>query len=265
MHHFCTSTAGSLSLSPRAQDVWRHIMPDKAYENHMLMHGLLTVAAFHYVHAYSATSDSTTLHKYQTRALHHQALGLQLFRHQLQSPGEDQPHENLLMFAATVGILTFADANSTQQGMTYDDALALLAVIRGKQALWRAGSGVAPDSDIAPAFYDPPPPECMADLSEATHALDELHKVTKDNIRGDAIALLKGATESRTSSEFRMLGTWPAGMSDDFLQLLKARDRVGLQVFEHYCTILDSKRDLWWIGDFGLKMRSAIRGAMVPE
>lgn len=263
MHHFCTSTAESLTSSHTAQEVWRRVIPDKAYTNHMLMHGLLTLAAFHYVHVHSATSDPASLHSYRTRALYHQSLGLQLFRHQIQSPSEDLSHEELLAFAATVGMLTFADANNNQQGMTYDDALSILAVLRGKQALWRAGSGLAPDSDLAPAFFDPPPPECIADLSETTHALDELHKVTKDGVRGDAIALLKSMTGSRTSSEYRMIGTWPAGISEEFLQLLKTRDLVALQTFEHYCTILDSKRDLWWIGDFGVNLRAAIRAATI--
>lgn len=263
MHHFCTSTAFSLSSSPKAQDVWRHVIPDKAYTTHMLMHGILTLAAFHYVHVHThnGTSDPVSLHKYRTRALHHQSLGLHLFRHHIQHPSEDVSHELMLSFAAVVGMLTFADANSSQQGLTYDEALGIFAVLRGKQALWRAGTGLLPTSDLAPAFFDPPPPEFMADLSETVHDLDELHKVTKDSVRGDAIALLKFLAESRTNSDYRTIGTWPAVVSEEFLHLLKTRDEVALQTFEHYCTILDSKRELWWIGDFGVKLRGAIRSA----
>ncbi|KAM0716379.1 hypothetical protein Q7P37_007824 [Cladosporium fusiforme] len=261
MHHYCIATAASLSYSPRAQEAWQRVMPDKAYTNHMLMHGLLTIAGFHYIRSYSTASDPASLGTYHARALHHQSLGLQMFREQIQNPSEDQSHELLLAYAATVGIITFAGASSNQQAMTYDDALGIFALLRGKTALWRMGSGLSPTSDLLPVFYDPSPPACIADLSKTTQALDDLHKVTRDSVRGDAIALLKSVTESRTTSEFRMLGLWAAGMSDEFLQLLKARDSVALQAFDHYCTILDSKSGLWWIGDLGLRMRGAIREA----
>jgi hypothetical protein len=260
MHHFCTSTAASLSSSSKAQEVWRNIVPDYAYRHPMLMHGVLTLSANHYVNMHKSTSDAVTLHDYRTRALYHQQLGLQLFRQQVQTPDEDQSHEILLAFAAVLGILTFADADTEQQTLTFDDSLKLLAVIRGKQALWRAGSGMSGSSILAPVFFDPPPPEHQTDLSSTALALSQLYDAGRDEVCRRAIAILKGVAESQPTSEFRMLGTWPAAVSDEYLHLLKSRDDVALQTFEHYCTILDSMRGLWWIGDFGRKLRVAIRG-----
>jgi hypothetical protein len=261
MHHFCTSTASSLSSSSKAQEVWRNIVPNYAYTHHMLMHGILTLAANHYVHIHKTSPDAVTLHDYRTRALHHHQLGLQIFRQQVQAPGEDQSHELMLVFAAILGILTFADADPAQEALTFEDTINLLAVIRGKQALWRAGSGMPAQSDLAPAFFDASPPEERTDLSSTAVALSQLHDAAEDDVRKGAISLLKGVAESQTNSEFRMLGIWPAGMSDEFLILLKSRDSIALQTFEHYCTIFDSMRQLWWVGDFGQKLRSAIREA----
>lgn len=258
MHHFCTSTATSLSSSLAAQEVWRNVVPTYAYKHHMLMHGVLTLSAHHYVHTCKSSVDAVTLNNYRTRALYHQQLGLQLFRQQVQHPSGDQSHEILLVFAAVVGMLTFADADLEQQTLSFDDALNILAVIRGKQALWRSGSGLPTTSDMAPAFFDPPAPEHRMDLGSTAFALSELHDAIEDDIRRNAIAILKGVAESQTNSEFRMLGTWPAAVSEDFLHLLRLKDDIALQAFEHYCTILDSMRRLWWIGDFGRKLRAAI-------
>lgn len=265
MHHFCTSTANSMSTSPNAQHVWREFVPVYANTNLMLMHGVLTLAANHYVHLHKSDSDSVTLHNYRTRGLYHQQLGLQIFRHHVQNPSEDQSHEILLTFAAVLGMLTFADADTEPQALTFDDALALLAVLRGKQALWRAGSGVSADSNLAPAFFDPPPSDKSPELSSTAFALGELQAVAEDDVRKRSIAALKAVVESQTSSEFRMLGTWPAGLSDEFLRLLKLRDGVALRSFEHYCTIVDSMCHLWWVGDVGKKLRAAIQASAVTE
>jgi hypothetical protein len=263
MHHFCTSTATSISASPNAQEVWRQVVPAIANTNLMLMHGILTLAANHFVHIHKSDSDSVTLHNYRTRGLYHQQLGLQIFRHHVQNPSEGQSHEILLTFAAVLGMLTFADANNELQPLTFDDALALLAVLRGKQALWRSGNGVPPDCKVAAAFFDPPPPESRGELSSTAFALGELLAVAEDDVRRRSIAILKAVAESQTGSEFRMLGTWPAGLSDEFLRLLKIRDGVALKTLEHYCTIVDSMCHLWWVGDVGKKLRAAIQASAV--
>lgn len=248
-----------MSFSPKAQQVWQLIVPEKAYDHHMLMHGLLTLAANHYVHVKQGTTDPTALHMYRTRALHHQQLGLQLFRHQLQAPSEEASQGILLTFAAMIGMLTFSDASSQQQKLTYEDALGVLSVLRGKQALWRASSGLPETSDVAAAFFDPPPAEYRADLSSTAFALNELHDTTKDVVRRTSISLLKGVIENPFNSEYRLLGTWPAGLSDEFNQLLRNRDGVAMQILGHYCTVVDSMRNLWWIGDIGSMLREAIR------
>jgi len=251
-----------MSASPKAQEVWRQAVPAYANSgNLMLMHGILTLAAHHYVHTHRSDSDPVTLRSYHTRGLYHQQLGLQIFRHHVQNPSDDQPHEILLTFAAVLGTLTFADADTEPKALTFEDALALLAVLRGTQALWRAGSGVPPESDLAPAFFDPPPPVSRAELSSTASALGDLQAVAEDDVRRISIATLKAVAESQTSSEFRMLGIWPATLSDEFLRLLKLRDGVALKVFEHYCTIVDSMCHLWWVGDLGNKLRSAIQAS----
>lgn len=266
MHHFCIATASSLSSSPGAQEVWRNVVPKYAHTHPLLMHGVLTLAAHHYVHVNKSVpgvAELVTLHSYRTRALHHQQLGLEIYRHQVQNPGEDQS-EILLTYAAVLGFLTFADAESEQKEMNFEDALNLFAVIRGKQALWRAGNGMSPTSDLAPTFFGLPSPEFRPDLSSTTIALSQLYDDADDEVRKMSIALLKSVTEDQTASEFRILGMWPAGISNDFLRLLELRDGVALKVFEHYCTILDSMRHLWWMSDFGQKMRAAIREVQSP-
>jgi hypothetical protein len=261
MHHFCTSTAASLSQSTKAQDVWRNVIPLYAHTHHMLMHGVLTLAANHYVYMYKSTLDAVTVHEYRTRALYHHQMGLQIFRQRVQDPSDSQS-EILLAFAAVIGMLTFADADLAQQTLTFDVALNVLAVIRGKQALWKAGTGMPETSDLAPAFFDPPPPEHRTDLSSTVNALTQLHDTAGDDVRRTSITILKMVAENQSNSEFRLLGTWTAAISDEFLHLLKLRDQVALRTFEHYCTILDTMRALWWVGDFGQKLRAAIRSEL---
>ena len=259
MHHYCTSTATSLSLSPNAWHVWRDVVPNYAYTNHMLMHGILTLSANHYVNVHKSSLDAMTLHDYRTRALYHHQLGLQLFRQQVQTLGENQSNEITLVFAALLGMLTFADAGTEQGTTTFDAGLKLLSVLRGKQALWRSGPGLSESSVFAPAFFDPPPPDHREDYSSTALAFDRLYDSTQDEFCKTTITILKGVAERQPSSEYRTLGTWPASVSEEFIHLLKSRDEVALQIFEQYCTITESKRGLWWVGDLGHKLRVAIR------
>jgi hypothetical protein len=261
MHHFCTSTASTLSRSSKAQEVWRDVVPNYAYTHHMLMHGILSLAANHYVNVHKLSSDAVTLHDYRTRALYHHQLGLQIFRQEVEAPGEYRTHEVSLTFAAVLGMLTFADADTEQQTMTFEDALKFFVVLRGKQALWRAGSGLSESSVLAPVFFDPPAPEHRTDFSSTALALSQLYDTAQDEDCKKAIAVLKSVAERQPNSEFRMLGTWPAGISEEYLHLLRSRDHSALQTYEYYCTIVDSMRSLWWIGDYGQKLRAAIRGA----
>lgn len=262
MHHFCTSTAATLSRSSKAQEVWRDVVPDYAYTHHMLMHCILTLSAVHYGHVHKSSCDAVTLHDYRTRALYHHQLGLQLFRQRMETPDEYQTHEQLILCASLLCMLNFADVPAKQQTMTFEDALKFIVVMRGNQALWRAGCGLSDSSVLAPAFFDPPAPEHQTDFSNIALALSQLSDTVQDEVCKNAIAVLKGVAERQPNSEFRMLGTWPAGVSEEFLHLLKLRDDSALQTFEHYCTILESMRGLWWIDDYGQKLRAAIRGAL---
>ncbi|OQE47437.1 hypothetical protein PENCOP_c001G03748 [Penicillium coprophilum] len=49
MHHYCTATCNTLTIREDSRHVWRIVLPMEAYSNKYLMHGLLALSALHRV------------------------------------------------------------------------------------------------------------------------------------------------------------------------------------------------------------------------
>ncbi|KAF3801372.1 hypothetical protein GCG54_00005528 [Colletotrichum gloeosporioides] len=255
MHHFSTSTARSLSLIPDAQHIWQHSIPNLAYEQPLLMHGILALAGTHLAYSICSIEDMPRSQVY-VRALHHQQLGLQLFRHQLQYLEDTTAeYEPLVMFSAIICILTFAQLQTTQENFKLTNILEIFAALRGKRALW-ASVGKAPHSqELAKLLYEPRDSETPGFESELL-ALAGLQTAAKNPVLKDAIIQLRPSLV-RQAPEFRLVGGWPTTVSDDFITLLQMRDSMALQILQSYCAVLSSLRDLWWVGDCGEKFRRA--------
>ncbi|KAH9227166.1 hypothetical protein K456DRAFT_1089517 [Colletotrichum gloeosporioides 23] len=255
MHHFSTSTARSLSLIPDAQHIWQYSIPNMAYEQPLLMHGILALAGTHLANSTCSVEDMPRSQAY-VRALHHQQLGLQLFRHQLQYlEGATAEHEPLVIFSAIICILTFAQLQTTRDNFKLTNILGIFAALRGKRALW-ASVGKAPHSqELAKLLYEPRDSETPGFESELS-SLAGLQTAAKNPVLKDAIIQLRPSLV-RQAPEFRLVGGWPTSISDDFIILIQMSDSMALQILQSYCAILSSLRDLWWVGDCGEKFRRA--------
>lgn len=76
-------------------------------------------------------------------------------------------------------------------------------------------------------------------LEAVRAALDDLLVVTEHVCSGNAHSL------------YRALCTWPAKLSQGFIDMLLGMDSLALTIYSHWLMLVVLAEDLWWIGDFG--------------
>jgi len=261
MHHYSSATGTSLLSSSTGQRVWANDVPKRASTNPLLMHGLLAVAGMHL-----AVTDPQPKSQHHARALQHQQSGLSIFRSQLAAWSPTMPlvqQEAPLIFSAMLVTLTFAQAHVEPTTPKLDMILELFTMFRGVRTLWAAGAQHAPESIIRLLFLPEEDPEDTKDFTAAIAELDALETLCRDNVRRDAARILKQQMlEELHYREYRLLGLWPTVFSDDYMNLLKERDGVALQILSHYGAILASLRGLWWIGGWHGVLQAAVQSAL---
>ena len=75
MHHWCTVTADTFGVDQELRHMWRVRMPQQGYTDHVVMHGVLALAALHKAYLYPNQADL-----YLDISAHHSLRGSEGFR-----------------------------------------------------------------------------------------------------------------------------------------------------------------------------------------
>lgn len=106
LHHYTTSTALSMNRGTEPDQFWTHDIPLEATSQSFLMHGILSVAAFHRA---SLASDPEERKKHHVAGLRHQSAGLDTFRGIIDHPTL-QNSTALTAFSRILGVQFCAEA-----------------------------------------------------------------------------------------------------------------------------------------------------------
>lgn len=122
LHHYITSAGLAMARGPESPSFWTHDLPLYATEHSFLMHGMLSVAAYHQA-LNEVDSDRRRQHK--EACLQHQSAGLALFRALVSNP-VDGTHMPLMAFArllgTTNGVNYFVDAGIEDKASSSDSS-----------------------------------------------------------------------------------------------------------------------------------------------
>lgn len=129
MHHYCISTALTMSPQERVRNVWAAEIPKIAYSYEFLMHGILSLAAMHL-----AFVKPEKCSHYQTKSTFHMALGLQTFRKILQSPTEENCCA-LFSFSSIIMVWICAAPAEPEDTQAIEHTVDLFNLCRGIMAL----------------------------------------------------------------------------------------------------------------------------------
>ena len=267
MHHFTHTVALTLTASRPAQVTWQAVVPLRAETQPMLMHALLALSGLHLSQHISETRA------YAERALSHKQATLSLFRRDLadlQAHRPSQHVESLALVSTIVAILSFAEWHFDERSPGLEDIVDIFALAQGSNSLWATGYRVGLDSDIAAIYHETAghdvrgqPASCSPVDGDLMHRLKVAKGNAVETLHHDALDVLESVMrkEAEGTTEIQIIGHWPACISVEFLNSLRARDPLSLSILEIWGFFIRRCEHLWWIGDWSQKIQTALKAS----
>jgi hypothetical protein len=255
LHQWSTSTYASFASNSSAQTVWGEYVPRTAFSHPPVLHGVFAISALHL----SFLNPSKT--QYQlVAASHYQQASLSL-RQALTDVDNQEPERCRALFLASslITLYVFADFNMCSAGSP--GALTWIPILRGVYPVvgqnWDglSRSSLAPLLQIkAQAALDAPSVKpCSKPALQLPDDIDTLHLTEPDPaeaaIYEEALEKLRWTYELSKDPDYRLASTfvWPAIVSDEFLDLLRAKRPRALALLAcYYCAMFPTLEGVWW-------------------
>lgn len=267
MHHFTAVTWRTLPQADAIGDIWQLELPRLAMGHDFLMHQLLAVAAAHMAYLLHRQMGSTDAGaSYSRRAAQHQNSAIQQLRPTLEAI--DDAHLSavfLAMSLLSVSVFpTTSNATRPDGGPGVTELLGVMVALKGMHGVLSQHHAELEASPIAERMlrlgrYD----RDSQLLDELTDELTILLRLLsmgdgeansardtclRDTIE-DFIHWIRHTCESVEEPEVRLAMTWPARLTDGFLDLVTRRDAGALKVVRCYCRILEALGPACWYLD----------------
>ncbi|OWP05508.1 hypothetical protein B2J93_7852 [Marssonina coronariae] len=251
LHHFTMVTSFTLSGRPGVEKLFQTVVIRESFESDYLLHGLLSMAAFHM--AYLAKDRST---QYLATANAHYNTTIELFRHIL---AEDITAKNCNgIFACASLIFVCSCARPRDDPPEFPRVMEWFTLLRGVAALinpsveWvRQGplagmissdpGKIDPGMALPCEIYEPQFEELLVYLSQNVQAPGELETYRH------SVMLLRHTFHGVAQYEVGSLFWWPTKCSTEYMSLLGAQKPEAMLVLAYYCAMLHRRDSRWWI------------------
>jgi hypothetical protein len=275
LHHYTISTSHTLVVVPGLQTFMRVNIPQIAFSDRFLLHGVLAIAALHLSRFKNAASE---VNFYMTKALHHYGIALReatvLMGDVDANSGPALYLFSMLCFNFTLGLGPKPGDFLLFGNMGISDWLAQL---RGMRILLETNPEILHHEKLSPLFevsirniahknsgiYHLPelrerilqvgPPEL--ELKICMRALDQLSE------RFDA-----GTSHARASHIFpQQVFVWLYLLEDEFIHLLQEKRPIALVILSYFCILLNNLGTLWWVRGWTEHLLSEIHSCLSQE
>ncbi|KAL1969762.1 hypothetical protein VTN77DRAFT_8315 [Rasamsonia byssochlamydoides] len=257
MHHYSTVSYKTISESENFAAPFQTVVPKIAVTHPFLMHGILALSALHLI---QLNRGSDRCKDYVELATSHQSLALALFRKELNNIN---PSNCQAMFAfssiATVLAFAFAQSTGVQSLPPIDEMVQIFNLCRGIHGIletareWIKGSWV---SSLL-AFGWSTKPGCLP--QEVCDKIASIFKLNADLERTGFSVEEQAACEhaiSELSVSFEKIYSgldsvtvfrWPVVLKPLYISLLRDRRPMAIVVLAHYCILLHTLDNRWWL------------------
>ncbi|KAK9351547.1 hypothetical protein V1523DRAFT_398221 [Lipomyces doorenjongii] len=273
LQHYFTSTYMSFATSDETESIWRVTVPELAYRNRFLMHGILACSAQHLAYL-----NPTQQQEYTVRACSHQDEAVPLFRFAIEHADKDNC-DAILAFSYLLVIYSLAAEQREESLFLVDSAEpdilpSWLHFLRGGCSMlcsvWDfVESGpvqllaLAWDIpfDIAEACKTPFLVSLLSVIPNPTSEnawSDEVCAVYHDAAveLGRSFVYMQALGESPTTWD--ILRIWPMRVSVAYMALLRDRHSGALVLLAHYCVLLKKMQSHWYFEGRAARLMSAI-------
>lgn len=262
---YLVSSYKSFTNDEETEHIWKDIVPDLAYSNKFLLHGLLACTAQYMIHMNYPQRQELIL-----RACSHQDRALPAFREAIDNPTNNNC-DAIMTFSYLLVVYTFATSSANSS----DSLLFVANSVKHSEGdpivpLWLVflRDGCAMLCDVWDLLENGPLAALTTaweseiyggnDLPYWTHFSNVASRRnfwSNDEVRiyGDASLLLARcfATMDRQQNDswattWKILGLWPMRVESEFMTLLYNRHPGGLVLLAYYCIILKSMERYWY-------------------
>jgi Orsellinic acid/F9775 biosynthesis cluster protein D len=272
-NHFTEFTYYDMGRGPTSRRIWQAPIPEMAFRHDFLKHGILACAALHLAYL-----NPPERRRYQMIAACHQARGLPRFRTLIGAP-TDETCNAILAFSHLLIVHCFAaeEQDETLLLVKEGEEPALpdwLKVIRGSctmfEHVWvNMKNGLMKPLIEESLLEEPLPiipenPEHSARLkqlltlpifSKEVPVMEILnHQVTAYSsaliLLARAFGIAQAAKDQGLFTMWTAVQCWPARISLEFLDLLRAKEPAALVLLGHYCILLGPLEESWYMSGF---------------
>lgn len=253
IHHYTSETWRTFPRSQELERIWQVQLPKLAFGSTFLMHQLLALSASHM--AYLTPDRRTAL---CVRASQHQNSAIQGLRQLL----PNITTKNCDALFATAGMLPlYAFAASSEPANQHgrpgvESLLEVFFLIRGMNNILKSYQSSIEQGPLGPMItlgvYSSETP-FLRGVKQDMNLYVEIGACSADLDQRTVAAAASGFIESidhasHTASvpELRVLMTWPIGLSEAFVTLVKERETTALTLISRYASILEALGDDYW-------------------
>jgi hypothetical protein len=276
LHHYTISTSFTLAVVPGLQTFMRVNLPQLAFSNKFLLHGVLAVAA---LHLSRFKRDALEVNCYITKALHHHGIALRkatLLMEEL----DIQSGPALYLFSVLCSSFTLGLGPKSGDFLLFrkNGISDWLVQVRGMRSLLETRPEILHHDALSPLFEI-----SIRNMAHTNSGIDHLPKLRQQILRvNPAPAELRTyltaldqlserfdvvASSSRRASQIfpQQVLVWLYLLEDYFVRLLQEEKPIALVILSHFCILLNSLGSWWWIRGWMEHLLSAVYESLNQE
>lgn len=278
MHHYTTTVYCTFPHGSVRPKYFQQEVPRLALRHQFLLHQLLAVSAFHFLHVSKSSLPSTYFH----RAVHHHTKSLSGIRDALEAEVTLDRATALFMASSFVLSSTYASRRHVEddatEGDAIDDVMGMVTLFRGVGVVQSTTTKTLSKDVLKEIFGDDMQvsPKIEPWMTEYSKHLETLKACIKDSpnlvskMKNTVVAgcqvLLDAAWSSKASDKgiistvgVRMFYRWPYWIGNDFLQLVRDREPVALAVLLFYCVVMQQTEiTSWFLHGWSARLASVL-------
>ncbi|KAJ0296829.1 hypothetical protein COL516b_011214 [Colletotrichum fioriniae] len=266
VHHFTSNTAHTLSENPDFVHLWTTTVPQIAFANDFLLHGILAVSAIHRAHINPEKRD-----EYANLSARHQNIALSQFSPGLSEIGENNADAYVLHAICIFLLNTYSIANPHGPITSKDVAQSFILlqgiksiltlpfahryISNGPLARWLYQGGVEP-----------------AVGGNFASKIDDLLTLTRSMAPSDDTTTCQSALEglkitfaavSAPQHRSGLVWRWAVSLPQPFLELMIQNHPMALVILMHYAALVHAfERNMWYLVGWGNNVASALDQAI---
>ncbi|KAH7383433.1 hypothetical protein BKA64DRAFT_629064 [Cadophora sp. MPI-SDFR-AT-0126] len=254
LFHYTISTHNTLAYGNGSRKLWQVTVPQEAFSNRFLLHGLFSIAAFHLAHLQVSRAGY-----YNDVALRYHESAVGLLEPMLHAIGPDNAI-SLTAFAQIVAFNSCAMLQATSCPGKYftasiGDTFSLVRKIqKSVPGHWTQKNPVPSilsfDNDKARNLLPHEVDKTLGALERCVHA-----EAGSTNLLAEyqhALYYLRRCFPGGELAENRhLVFGWPVLVSDEFWTAIAEAKPPAIAILGYFGVLLHALRGIWWVGDSG--------------